>query len=74
VRVLSCISSLATSRATRICPERVGIEGVAATTLKAALATTMQLAASLYEQIAERTGDTYYGRAGGGLVLQRRTT
>jgi len=47
---------------------------VAATTLKAALATTMQFAASLYEQVAERKGGTYYGRVVGGLVLRRRTT
>jgi len=47
---------------------------VAATTLKAALATTMQFAASLYEQVAERKGGTYYGRVDGGLLLRRRTT
>jgi hypothetical protein len=74
VRVLSCISSLATSRAARTCPSEVGIEGKAATTLKAALASTMQSAASLYEQVAERRGGTRYGRVDGGLVLRRRTT
>jgi hypothetical protein len=41
---------------------------VAATTLKAALASTMQFAARLHEQVAERKGGTYhYGRVDGGL-------
>jgi hypothetical protein len=34
----------------------------------------MHFAASLYEQVAERKGGTYYGRVDGGLVLRRRTT
>jgi hypothetical protein len=46
---------------------------VAATTLKAALATTMQFAASLYEQVAERKGGPYYGRVDGRLVPRRTT-
>ena len=46
---------------------------MAATTLKAALASTMQFAARLHEQVAERKGGTYYyGRVEGGLG--RRTT
>jgi hypothetical protein len=47
---------------------------VAATTVKAALATTMQFATSLYEQVAERKGRTYYRRVDGGLILLQRTS
>jgi hypothetical protein len=45
---------------------------VAATTVKAALATTMQLATCLYEQVAERKGRTYYRCVDRGLVLSQR--
>jgi hypothetical protein len=47
---------------------------VAATAVKAALATTMQLATCLYEQVAERKGRTYYRCVDRGLVLPQRTS
>ena len=47
------------------------IEGVAAT-VKAALATTIQLATCLYEQVAEPNGRNYYRCVDRVLVLPQR--